>query len=76
MKKIIGICLGLPQTIVVDQKNNEVIERKNIHPYIDDGQTWYEYDEYHYDLQEFFSLRFEQVRADIDYISMMAEVDL
>lgn len=76
MIKKIGICLGVPSLFTWDKINNDIVERKNLSPYYDNGQLWYGYDEYHYTAEEYIETRLSKIGADVDYISMMTEVDL
>ena len=77
MKKRIGLSWGKPQAFELDSINEQIILRNNLVPLHEvDGEIEYSFDEYKYTMNEFFDTKFEQIQADLDYISMMTEVDL
>ena len=65
-----------PTPIVWNDTCDLVYVRNNIVLHTTPTESYYTYDEYKYTSREFSSLYFEQLRADLDYLSMMAEVDL
>lgn len=71
-----GTSMGKPELFEWDKINNIIIERKNLTFGESEGEIWYYYDQYEYSLDEYIKSRFEQVQSDLDYISMMTEVDL
>lgn len=68
--------IGTPVSIEWEMASGLVYVRENFDFFEVDGQECCTYDETVCPIQEFFNTRFQQIRADIDYISMMAEVDL
>lgn len=70
------LAIGTPLAIEWEEASGLVYIRENFEFFTIDGQQYCTYDETHYPVQEFLNTRFQQIRADIDYISMMAEVDL
>ena len=76
MKKIFGYCLGKPESITWDKLNNKIIERKDLSSFDQDGEIYYQYYEYHYSIEEYLEHQLKQIGANVDYISMMTEVDL
>ena len=65
-----------PLAIEWEEASGFVYVRTNFEYFTIDGQQYCTYDETHYPVQEFLNGQFQQVRADLDYLSMMAEVDL
>lgn len=76
MKKKVCISPVYPKLIDKNIYNNTIIERVNITSYDDNGKTAYYYDQYEYSLEEYFENKISKIGADLDYISMMTEVDL
>ena len=77
MKTFKRISQGFPLEIEWEQSSGLVYRRTNFQIVgQEDGQNIYSYDETVWSIQEFLNSYLTQVRADLDYISMMAEVDL
>ena len=68
--------IGLPPTIEWEEETGYVYFRTNITSIQDSDEPCYIYDEHRCTTKEFFNTYFEQLRADIDYLSMISEVDL
>lgn len=68
--------IGLPPVIEWEEESGCVYVRDNIQSNMIDGIEYYNYDEHRCTIKEFFNTYFEQLRADIDYLSMVQEVDL
>ena len=73
MKKL---SIGRPPAIKIEKESDLVYIRSNFEPHTVDGVLYYNYDEQVISLQNFLDSYLEQIRADIDYISMMSEVNL
>ena len=65
-----------PMPIVWNETCDIVYVNENIIFHSDTDAPYYTYDQYKYNSREFSARQFESLRADLDYISMMAEVDL
>ena len=67
---------GLPPVIEWEEASDSVYVRDNLISVTVDGTEYYKYNEHRCSTKEFFNTYFEQLRADIDYISMVQEVNL
>lgn len=76
MNPIKRVSPDLPLSVLWNNTCDIVYVRKNIELHSDGDSPYYTYDEYKYNSHDFSVLYFEQLRADLDYLSMMAEVDL
>ena len=76
MKAIQRVTGERPNEIVWNETCDIIYINKNIVFHSDVEPPYYTYDQYKYNSREFSARQFESLRADIDYISMMAEVDL
>ena len=77
MKIYKRISCGLPLTVEWEESSGLVYVRNNIEPsFEDENGQFYSYDEMVCTVKEYINIHFSQMRADLDYLSMMAEVDL
>lgn len=76
MKQLKGMSTEPPRELDWITAEDMVIVRENITSAVVNNERFYYYDEIRYTQTEFISSHFEQLRADLDYLSMMAEVDL
>lgn len=71
------ISIGLPLEIEWEAASSLVYVRTNFEIIgSEDGTPVYSYDETIYPAREFMNSHLTKLRADLDYLSMMAEVDL
>lgn len=76
MNYVSRISAQRPRNIEWNKTCDVIYVRKNIVFHEDEFENYYTFDEYKYNARNFTELYFEQLRADLDYLSMMAEVDL
>ena len=76
MKSIKRITGERPAQIVWNETCDIVYVNENIASHSNGDSVYYTYDQYKYNSRDFSARYFESLRADLDYISMMAEVDL
>lgn len=76
MEMIKRITEERPTEIVWNETCDIVYVNKNIEFHSDVEPPYYTYDQYKYNSRTFSAQYFESLRADLDYISMMSEVDL
>ena len=77
METVKRISIGLPLEIEWEAASNLVYVRTDFTIIgSEDGVPVYSYDETIYPARDFMNSHLTKLRADLDYISMMAEVDL